>query len=303
MKKVLIQELIDKIDKNRINILKVNKALNFADYYHKGQKRLTGEDFICHPIKVAISSLENDLCQDEEVLIASLLHDTVEDNDVTFADIYSEFGQNITRLVEGLTRKKRISALTIDVVIDALLKNNGQFVKAYLNKVKLFAKGDDIVSYFDFVNHLIDALKSLKHYSNISGNEIKFCYPLFESVTDILLFVEMLNNLVSGGEEISVKHSLDYVFKNYEEKLVKKICLIKTLDRLDNLASIHIFDKDKQERIKQNTIKYILPLPALINFIFGLKKMADYVLNGKEETNCIIKASYTLPSVNCASSL
>ena len=73
--------------------------------------------------------------------------------------------------------------------------------------------------------------------------------------------------------------SLTHVFNNYDEKTVNKICLIKTLDRLDNLKAIHVFDEDKQRRIRDNTIRDILPLAIDLNIGVHIKQINDICNN------------------------
>jgi len=85
-----------------INTPKIQRALNFAIKAHKGQKRKSGEDYVIHPILVAvITSFFNN---DEDVIIAALLHDVVEDTLYTLEDIKNEFGNSVANLVEGLTK-------------------------------------------------------------------------------------------------------------------------------------------------------------------------------------------------------
>lgn len=61
------------------------KALELADFAHKGQKRKSGEPFIIHPVAVTVILAELQL--DRDTLIAGLLHDTVEDTSVTFEQL------------------------------------------------------------------------------------------------------------------------------------------------------------------------------------------------------------------------
>ena len=76
-------------------------ALEFAKLAHHGQKRLSGEPFVNHPMAVAKTLQTWHL--DETTVVAGLLHDTVEDTDVTIADIHQEFGGYIAAWVSDLT--------------------------------------------------------------------------------------------------------------------------------------------------------------------------------------------------------
>ncbi|HAF67232.1 MAG TPA: (p)ppGpp synthetase [Clostridiales bacterium UBA9857] len=84
----------------------VQRAYVFAAKAHEGQYRLSGEEYIHHPVAVAriLSELEGDA----DTLAAALLHDVVEDTDVTLEEIRQEFGPEIARLVDGVTKLSRI---------------------------------------------------------------------------------------------------------------------------------------------------------------------------------------------------
>lgn len=85
---------------------KVAEVLEFARDCHAGQKRATGEDYIYHPVAVALPLAK--LKFDHETLCAALLHDVTEDTCVTLAEIEEKFGKPIARLVEGLTKLRKI---------------------------------------------------------------------------------------------------------------------------------------------------------------------------------------------------
>jgi GTP pyrophosphokinase len=84
----------------------IARAYAFADASHEGQKRKSGEDFITHP--VAVTDILADLRLDTTTLEAALLHDTVEDTAVTLGDIDEEFGGEVARIVDGLTKLDRL---------------------------------------------------------------------------------------------------------------------------------------------------------------------------------------------------
>ena len=83
-------------------IARVEHALNFAKVAHHGQWRVSGESFICHP--VAVTNNLAQLHSDECILTAALLHDVVEDTEVTLSQIEQEFGVEVARLVDGVTK-------------------------------------------------------------------------------------------------------------------------------------------------------------------------------------------------------
>jgi len=93
--------------RERLDLELLDRALRFSAAAHRGQKRMSGEDFISHSIAVAQILAEQLL--DTTSIAAALLHDVVEDSDVRVEDIAREFGGEIAGIVDGLTK---ISHLT-----------------------------------------------------------------------------------------------------------------------------------------------------------------------------------------------
>jgi GTP diphosphokinase / guanosine-3',5'-bis(diphosphate) 3'-diphosphatase len=84
----------------------VTRAFRFAAEAHEGQQRRSGSDFIEHPVGVARICAQ--LRLDEQTLAAALLHDVVEDTEVELDDVRSEFGDEVARLVDGVTKLTRV---------------------------------------------------------------------------------------------------------------------------------------------------------------------------------------------------
>src|SRR5258708_26662828 len=84
----------------------IKKAWEFAKVAHSGQKRLSGEPYVSHPLEVAkiLASWK----MDSTTIIAGFLHDTIEDTEVTSSDIIKNFGIEVERLVEGVTKVTKL---------------------------------------------------------------------------------------------------------------------------------------------------------------------------------------------------
>ena len=91
-------------DKEQINTIK--KAYKFAEEKHDGQFRKSGEAYIYHPMNVALILIS--IYADYETISAGLLHDVLEDCDCTEEEMEAEFGRNITKLVQGVTKLSKI---------------------------------------------------------------------------------------------------------------------------------------------------------------------------------------------------
>jgi guanosine-3',5'-bis(diphosphate) 3'-pyrophosphohydrolase len=90
----------------KVDQKEIQRAYAFAEESHRGQKRLSGEDFIEHP--VAVASIVADLGMDLTTIQAALLHDVVEDTQLTVEAIRDEFGDQVASLVDGLTKLDKI---------------------------------------------------------------------------------------------------------------------------------------------------------------------------------------------------
>jgi guanosine-3',5'-bis(diphosphate) 3'-pyrophosphohydrolase len=84
----------------------IRRAHDVAKSAHRGQVRKSGDPYITHP--VAVTEILADYGLDARVLAASLLHDTVEDTEVTLHQIEQDFGPEVARLIDGVTKLDRI---------------------------------------------------------------------------------------------------------------------------------------------------------------------------------------------------
>src|SRR5271168_2617833 len=88
----------------------LNRAYVYAMRAHGEQRRESGDPYFSHPLEVA--GILTDLKLDDATIAAALLHDTIEDTDATRAEIEGVFGHDIGRLVEGLTKLKRLDLVS-----------------------------------------------------------------------------------------------------------------------------------------------------------------------------------------------
>lgn len=84
----------------------VDRAITLACRAHEGQKRASGEEYVCHPLQVACILV--DLGMDSETIEAAILHDVVEDTPVELSEIRKQFGQDVANLVDGVTKLNKI---------------------------------------------------------------------------------------------------------------------------------------------------------------------------------------------------
>ncbi len=90
----------------KANTTRLVQAYELAAGAHVGQRRRSGEKYITHPIGVA--RIVSQLGLDETTVISALLHDVVEDTDITLVDVKRLFGEDVSSIVDGLTKIERL---------------------------------------------------------------------------------------------------------------------------------------------------------------------------------------------------
>ena len=109
-KYITIDDLIEKFkmyNTNEEDIKLIRDAYNYAYKKHFGQQRISGDDYIYHPLNVALILTE--ISADAECMAAALLHDTIEDSDATYEEIKSLFGSEVALLVNGVTKINKLN--------------------------------------------------------------------------------------------------------------------------------------------------------------------------------------------------
>jgi GTP diphosphokinase / guanosine-3',5'-bis(diphosphate) 3'-diphosphatase len=98
-----MNKLMEKIgDNSNIDKEFIEKAYQFACDAHSSQKRVSGEDYIIHPVEVAIILV--DMGMDTNTVAAGLLHDVIEDTKYSYDDLKTNFNEEVANLVDGVTK-------------------------------------------------------------------------------------------------------------------------------------------------------------------------------------------------------
>jgi guanosine-3',5'-bis(diphosphate) 3'-pyrophosphohydrolase len=105
-------ELVERVTRYNPNADEslLNKAYVYAMQKHGAQQRANGDPYFSHPLEVA--AILTDLKLDDATIAVALLHDTIEDTDATRGEIDQMFGEDIGRLVEGLTKIKKLDLVS-----------------------------------------------------------------------------------------------------------------------------------------------------------------------------------------------
>ncbi|BCG81383.1 RelA/SpoT family protein [Mesorhizobium sp. 113-3-3] len=105
-------ELVERVQRYKpdVNEALLNKAYVYAMQKHGHQKRASGDPYFSHPLEVA--AILTEMHMDEATIAVALLHDTIEDTTATRAEIDDLFGPEMGKLVEGLTKLKKLDLVS-----------------------------------------------------------------------------------------------------------------------------------------------------------------------------------------------
>ncbi len=105
-------ELVERVQRYKpdVNEALLNKAYVYAMQKHGHQKRASGDPYFSHPLEVA--AILTEMHVDESTIAVALLHDTIEDTSATRQEIDELFGPDMGRLVEGLTKLKKLDLVS-----------------------------------------------------------------------------------------------------------------------------------------------------------------------------------------------
>ncbi len=183
----------------------VDKAYKYAEDKHRGQYRLTGESYINHPLFVA--DILTSIKADRETIIAALLHDVVEDTETSKNDIKEQFGDNIARLVDGVTKINNIHVST-----------DNEYLTSYYKKIIVGMSEDVRV----IIVKLADRLHNMRTLYALPHEKQK---KKAKETLDILAPIAHrlgMNKIKSELEELSLKYLKPDAYNDVVEKLNKK---------------------------------------------------------------------------------
>jgi guanosine-3',5'-bis(diphosphate) 3'-pyrophosphohydrolase len=200
--RALSRALRPKIKKGDKELLRT--AFEMATNAHKTMRRKSGEPYIFHPIAVAMICVE-EIGLGVRSTICALLHDTVEDTDITLDDIRNEFGIEIAKIVDGLTK--------ISTVMDT---NSSQQAENF-KKILLTLTDDPRVILIKLADRLhnmrtLDSMKQDKQLK-ISSETIWVYAPLAHRMG--------LYNIKTELEDLSMKYLESDTYKEIAKKLAE----------------------------------------------------------------------------------
>ncbi|HAU22471.1 MAG TPA: bifunctional (p)ppGpp synthetase/guanosine-3',5'-bis(diphosphate) 3'-pyrophosphohydrolase, partial [Erythrobacter sp.] len=152
----------------------LNRAYVYTVQKHGTQKRASGDPYFSHPVEVA--GLMTDLQLDQETIITALLHDTVEDTLATIEDVEANFGTEIARLVDGVTKLSKIESMAED---ERAAENLRKFLLAMSEDIRVL-----LVKLADRLHNMrtLHFIKSPEKRQRIARETMDIYAPLAERV-------------------------------------------------------------------------------------------------------------------------
>ena len=205
---ITINDLLKKVrtyNSNEDEIELLNNAYNYAYEKHFGVKRITGDDYIIHPLNVAM--ILTDINADVSCLAAALLHDVVEDTNTSKERIAELFGEEVALLVDGVTKINRLH-----------FSNAGEQMAANQRKILVGLSEDVRV----IIIKLADRLHNMRTlYVMPIEKQKKKARETLEILTPVADRLG-INKIKSELEDLSLKYLKSDVYYDIVEKLNAK---------------------------------------------------------------------------------
>ena len=194
----------------------IKKAYLFASKAHAGQLRLTGDDYMLHPLNVALILTE--IYADAQTLSAALLHDVINFANVAIEEIEKEFGPEMKALVDGISRINKLS-----------LSADNEALVSYHKKILVGLSGDVRI----IILKIADRLHNMRTLWAIPENKRK---EKAKETLEILVPIAHrlgINHIKSELEDLSLKYWKPDVYNDILEKLSESRAeLDKSVDKM-----------------------------------------------------------------------
>jgi guanosine-3',5'-bis(diphosphate) 3'-pyrophosphohydrolase len=188
--------------KNEEDISLIKRAYQFASKAHAGQTRLTGDDYILHPLNVAM--ILTGIYADSQTLATALLHDVINFSNVSIEEVEKEFGKDVTDLVDGISKINRLS-----------LSADSEALASYHKKILVGLSGDVRI----IILKIADRLHNMRTLWAIPENKRK---EKAKETLEILAPIAHrlgINKIKSELEDLCLKYWKPDVYSDILEKL------------------------------------------------------------------------------------
>ena len=202
---ITFEELYEKIKlniKDTDELLMIKEAYQFALERHEGMKRLTGEDFITHPLQV--TNIVNDLNVDAVTIQAALLHEILNNSNTELDELRDKFGDTVATIVDSVTKINKLE-----------LVDDSESSAIYLRKVLVGLATDVRVLFIK----LADRLHNMR--TNYAINPKKQKQKAYETQAVLIPIAHRLgiNSIKSELEDLCLYYTKPDVYQDILDKL------------------------------------------------------------------------------------
>ena len=216
----------------------IDECYDFAFKCHQGQRRITGEDYIYHPISVAyiLASIN----ADKETIGAALLHDVLEDCNITREEMEEKFGKEITKIVYGVTK---INKLNFNDESEVLIANHRKIIVGLAEDVRVI------------ILKLADRLNNLRTlWALPEEKQKKKAKETLEILTPIADRLGM-NKMKSEMEDLALRYLkpdtyFDILEKLNQTKAEREALVLEMQDKITTLLTENDIKHDIKGRAK-----------------------------------------------------
>ena len=282
----------------------LKKAYETADKLHEGQKRRSGEEYIIHPLCVAI--ILANLRMDIDTIVAAILHDTVEDTNYTIEEVKKDFSEHVALLVDGVTKLTKLNLVNDKVERQAenlrhMFLSMSKDIRVIIIKLADRLHNLRTLEYQTREKQEEKSLETLEIYSPIANRlgiskiktnmddlSLRYLKPkeYHELVKSIKLRKEtreaLINELIKEVEErlknAQIEAEVYGRVKNLFSIYKKIINKHKTIDQIYDLFAIRILVKDVKDCYATLGIihEYYKPIPGRFKDYIAMPKQNNY---------------------------
>jgi GTP pyrophosphokinase len=244
---------LDQIKKNSGETELIERAFQFALTSHREQKRLSGEDYMFHPLRVALTLSRAKL--DPKTITAGLLHDVPDDTQFSLEDIEKKFGKEVAFLISGVSKLGKLRYPKEGLKIKSIENRQTQPLNPRAENLRkmFFAMAEDLRVILIKLADRLDNMRTLNHLPKERQKRIALeTLEIFAPLADRLGMGEMKRQL----EELSFLYLypkeyswlVRQVKERYEERkrYLKRIePKIKEILRKEGIVSLDIHSRAK----------------------------------------------------------
>jgi guanosine-3',5'-bis(diphosphate) 3'-pyrophosphohydrolase len=247
----------------KADIRLIERAYETAAYWHRDQKRLSGDPYITHPL--AVATILAELGMNTETICAALLHDTVEDTPYSLTELRGEFGEDITALVDGVTKldkvkygesaeaetvRKMVVAMSRDIrvlVIKLADRLHNMRTLRYLKREKQERKSREVLEIYAPLAHRLGMNKVKWELEDLAFQTL---YPKrFDEIARLVssraprretFLQEVIQDVRADLHEAKIKSSVTGRPKHYYSVYQKMIAKDVGFDEIHDLVGIRV---------------------------------------------------------------